>query len=235
MRFESLLPGVDIALSPRHRFTTDSVLLARFAAPRRREAACDLCCGGGIVPLLWQGEGETSPRRTVGLDLDGEAADLFQASIERNGLSGRLSALRGDLRDPPAALLPGSFDLVTCNPPYHRPAGEGSPERGLIRQEVRCTLEEVCAAAARLLRFGGRFCLCHRPARLADLCVALRASGIEPKRLRMAARRLDTAPRLLLLEGRRGGKPGLEVLPQLVLEEEDGSPSAEYRQIYRMR
>ena len=38
----------------------------------------------------------------------------------------------------------------------------------------------------------------------------------------------------LLLKAVRGGKPGLKWEPPLVLAEDDGSPSDEYRRIYRM-
>ena len=60
---------------------------------------------------------------------------------------------------------------------------------------------------------------------------AMRRNGLEPKRLRMVQQRPDTAPWLFLLEGRRGGRPGLRVLPTLYLEE-DGRPSREMEEIY---
>ena len=72
------------------------------------------------------------------------------------------------------------------------------------------------AAAAWLLRQGGRFFLVHRAERLCDLLCTLRASGLEPKRLRLV-RSTSGKTRLVLLEARRGGRPGLTVEPdQLV-------------------
>lgn len=59
-----------------------------------------------------------------------------------------------------------------------------------------------------------------------------RAQGLEPKRLRFVAQRLACAPWLFLLEGRRGGKPGLSVEPLFVVEEEPGIYSSEMRAIY---
>ena len=102
----------------------------------------------------------------------------------------------------------------------------------LARHEQPGTLDEVVAAASRLLRFGGRFCLCHRPERLADLCCALRARGLEPKRLRLVCRRAGDAPSLLLLETRRGGRPGLDIAAPLCLEDGAGRPTAELDAIY---
>ena len=37
---------------------------------------------------------------------------------------------------------------------------------------------------------------------------------------------------LLLVESRRGGKPGLALEPDLLLFTPDGAPTAEYRQLY---
>ena len=129
----------------------------------------------------------------------------------------------------------GSFDLAVCNPPYFPPSS-GPPPKGEARRTARteesCTLEEVCRAAARLLRWGGSFCLVHKPERLADLVCALRESGLEPKRLRFVCVRPERAPSLILMEARRGGRPGLRAEPPLALENADGSPTAELNRIY---
>ena len=100
------------------------------------------------------------------------------------------------------------------------------------RSETGCTLEDICTAAAWLLRWGGSFCLVHKPERLADLCCALRARGLEPKRLRLVCRRAGDAPSLLLLEARRGGRPGLDIAAPLCLEDGTGRPTAELDNAY---
>ena len=104
------------------------------------------------------------------------------------------------------------YDLVACNPPYFT-AGQKSPDprRAAARHEGGCTLEDVAAAAARALRYGGRFALCHRPDQLARVFAVLAAAGLEPKRLAFAKNAPGGRPWLFLLEARRGGKPGLVV------------------------
>jgi len=104
--------------------------------------------------------------------------------------------------------------------------------RRTARTEEACTLEDICRTAGRLLRWGGAFCLVHKPERLTDLLCALRENGLEPKRLRLVSPRWDRAPSLLLAEARRGGRPGLRVEPPLILENPDGSHSAELSRIY---
>ena len=121
------------------------------------------------------------------------------------------------------------------NPPYF-PVGSGAlspdPARAAARGETDCSLEELCAAAAWLLRTGGRFCLVYRPERLAELLCRMRAAGLEPKRLREICPRPGSAPSLVLAEGRRGGRPGLKIEPALVLTDGAGSESEEVRRIY---
>ena len=84
----------------------------------------------------------------------------------------------------------------------------------------------------RLLRWGGQFCLVFRTERLAELLETLRRSGLEPKRLRLVQHDAASAPSLLLLESRRGGRPGLAVEPTLLLRDADGRETDETRRIY---
>ena len=72
----------------------------------------------------------------------------------------------------------------------------------------------------------------YRPERLTDALCCMRASSLEPKRLRFVCHRADSAPSLVLIEGRRGGRPGLTVEKSLVLREPDGSETDEVMRIY---
>ena len=120
--------------------------------------------------------------------------------------------ITGDLTKP--ALLPqGKFSLVVSNPPYFS-VGAGD-SGGPARSEERLSLEQLCAAAGRLSRNGGRFALCHRPGRLPELMERLRGAGLEPKRLQFAHHNPDKPPFTALLECVKQGRPGLEVLPPL--------------------
>jgi tRNA1Val (adenine37-N6)-methyltransferase len=235
-RVEDLGGGVFCCVSQHHTFGTDAFLLSRFAAPRRHETACDLGTGCGIIPLLWFRQREQAPQWAAGLDIQQEAVFLAQESARRSGLEKVFFPVLGDLRYPkelPEPFLPGGFHLVTCNPPYKR-MGTGVISRSesdqVARHEALCTLEEVCAAAARLLRYGGRLCICQLPERLPDLLEAMRRHNIEPKRLRFVQERADTAPWLFLCEGRLGSKPFLQVEKPLLLREQ-GEDSEEYRKL----
>ncbi len=235
-RVEDLGGGVFCCVSQNHTFGTDAFLLSRFAAPRRHETACDLGTGCGIIPLLWFREREQAPKWAAALDIQPEAVLLAEESARRSGLEDVFFPVLGDLRRPkelPKPFEAGGFHLVTCNPPYKR-MGSGilssAQSDQIARHEAACTLEEVCAAAARLLRYGGRLCVCQLPERLPDLLQAMRRHNIESKRLRFVQERADTAPWLLLCEGKLGSKPFLQVEPPLLLREQ-GEDSKEYREM----
>lgn len=230
-RREYLGGGVTAFISDSHGFGTDAVLLADFAAPSKKAKCCDLGTGCGIIPLLWC---RKPGGRITGVDIMPQACSQLEAAIEFNSLSNRLNVVNSDLRELKDKLELGSFDLVTMNPPY-KAAGTGiESARGaqrIARHGIACSLDEVCSAAAALLNFSGKFCVCLRPERLCELFCSMRQAGIEPKRLRTVAKRHGCAPWLVLVEGRRGGKPGMTVEPQFAVYDGEGYSQA-MKEIY---
>lgn len=195
---------------------TDAKLLAAFATLRPGWRVLDLGCGVGVLLLLLA---ERCGRLTLdGVELFGESAALAQENLRRNCLDG--TVLHADLRDQ-APFREGHYDLAISNPPYfsHHTGFVAEGARGMARSELTCTLPELCQAASRRLKSGGRFAVCLRPERLCDLLEAMRGAGIEPKRLRFVQARTEKAPRLVLAEGIRQGGVGLQVEPVLLLEE----------------
>ena len=215
--------------------STDSVLLADFAAKTRARRILDLGCGAGALGVLLR---VSHPRSALsGIEIDPDAAALCRENLAANGFDAA-GIVTGDLREHRRLWKQGSFDLVVSNPPYF-PVGSGraAPEeaRAAARSERDCTLEDLCAAAAYLCKNGGAFALVHRPERLSAVFCAMTACGIEPKRLRLVQQRALAAPSLALIEGRRGGRPGLSVETPLLLCGPDGGESEEYKRIYHRR
>lgn len=231
---EPLGNGVQVIVSPQHHFGTDTILLAHFAAPRKNDRACELGTGCGAIPLLWCRS--DSPSFVTAIDIQAEACDLLQRSIVLNHLEERIHVLHSDWRELQGKVSWASYDLVVCNPPY-KAVGTGivNPEQAhrMARHEIGGTLENIIQTAAKLLNFAGRFCLCQRPERLNDVIVLMRQYGLEPKRLRLVQQHTTKAPKLFLIEGRRGGRPnGLVVEPTLLIESESGGLSREMIEIY---
>ncbi len=204
---------------------TDALCLAHFARVPKGGLCADLGSGCGILPLLllW----ERRDLRMNAVELRPAAAETAGKNMERNGLSERCSVYTGDMRE----ALPerGRYDLVISNPPYF-PAdpARGEGERKTMRQESM-SLPELCALAASLLKNGGRFTLCYSAARFAELTLALEGAGLRVKRLRCVQHSARHAPSLILCESRKNAGAGLIWEPPLLLHEESGEESGEYK------
>ena len=215
------------------RVSTDSMVLADFCRVKPGSRVLDLGCGCGTLGLLLLGADGTL--QICGVEIQEPAARQAQENAAENGLSDRLQIVCGDLRQAHAQIAPGSFDCVLSNPPYYPPeSGYLHTQDSLCaaRSELCCPFDALCAAAARALRWGGRFFLVHKPERLVDLMTGLRAARLEPKRIRFVRHRAQSAVSLVLLESRLGGRPGLHYEPDLILYGPDGSASADCRRIY---
>ncbi len=212
---------------------TDSFLLGSFPRLRRGLRVCDLGAGTGLLGLLLLAR-EPSLQVT-NVELQEAAVDLARQNAALNGLTDRVINLQADLREKDQLPPAGSFDLVVSNPPYFE-VGRGAEarcsERRIARTDHTCTLPQLCTAASLLLHHGGAFCLIFRAERMAELFACLQGCALEPKRLRLVQNTAQSAPKLLLLEARKGGKPGLSVLPPLLLRREDGGESQDLAQIY---
>lgn len=231
---EPLGKGIRIIVSEEHTFWTDTVLLADFAKPKKNDKACDLGSGCGAIPLIWARE--PYPKKITAVEIQENACDMLNRSLELNGLTERIEVLNSDLRELKVKLASGSYDLVVCNPPY-KAEGAGIQSKAsahiIARHESMCTMDDIAKAAAWLLNFSGRLCMCQRPERLCDVICAMREHGIEPKRLRFVQQRPGKPPKLFLIEGRRGGKPGgMTAEPVLFIEGPDGNFSEEMINIY---
>ena len=202
-------------------YTSDSVLLASFAYLAREASVLELGAGTGAISLLLASRGA---RCVTGVELSRQLAALFAASIEYNHLS-QVSSINGDIRNLAAYVSAGTMDLVVANPPYRRMAS-GRIRKETIQQaachEQETTLEEFVQAAAFAVRYRGRVAFCYLPERLIDLCLSFRKAGLEPKRLQLVYARAGQLAQLALVEAVRGGKPGLEVAPPLIVYDGDG-------------
>ena len=182
-------------------YGVDAVVLSDFAAKRaktiRKETRIiDLGTGSGIIPLILSHK--TTAETIKGVEIQEASWDRAVRSAELNELTHKLEFINCDIHDL-LRLRPelrGSFDIVTCNPPYKADnAGFQSAitAQRIARHEIMCNIDDVCRAAERLLKFGGRLCVCNRPERLSDVIFAMKNHNIEPKRLRFVSKNPDEA------------------------------------------
>ncbi|GAB6082635.1 methyltransferase [Desulfuromonas carbonis] len=215
-----------------YRFSLDPLLVVTFADFKKGDRVADLGTGSGVIPLLVARR--CASTRVVGIEVQADLADRARRSVALNQMTGQITIVAGDLRQSQPELPSQSFDVVLANPPYRRPgSGRVAPgvERAAARHELAGGLEDFLAAAARLLRDGGRFYLVFLAERLAELFVSMRQHQLEPKRLRSVHGRSGDPARMVLVEGRKRGGAGLVIEAPLFIY--DGEEySAEVQAIY---
>lgn len=210
--------------------STDSMVLSHFVRLPKNARVLDLGSGCGTLGLLLCAQNESCA--VTGLEIDEKAHLAAVENIRRNGLEPRMESICADLRSVSERFSPGSFSVCVSNPPYFSggPASQATP---IARREDTCSLRELMEAAAFALKFGGDFFLVHRPERLAELISAGAECSLELKRLGLVRHRQDGPVSLILLQFRKGAKPGL-LWEELTLRNSDGSPTPAYREIYHL-
>ena len=199
-------------------FGTDAFLLSAYAPRAPRSRAIELGCGTGIVALLCAARGQYAHIDAV--EVQPDFAELATRNAALNGLEGKITVRCADLRELRAVDFGGEADVVLANPPYLR-ADTGRLNRcnakSAARHELYGGIADFCAAAARLVRWGGHFVCVWRPDRLSDLLAALRANGFEPKRMTVVHGDAAASASMVLVDARRGGAPALELTAPLLL------------------
>ena len=211
--------------------STDSMVLADFVRLPRDARVLDLGSGCGTLGMLLCAGAPGC--QVTGIELEASAHQAALENMARNGLDGRLTSICGDLRTISQQLAAGSFHCCVSNPPYFS-AGPLSRLHPTARRDDLCSTEELFRAAARVLRYGGDFFLVHRPEKLAELCACGASCGLEAKRLRLVRHRENAPVALILLQFRKGGKPGL-LWEEASLHSADGAITDYYKQVYHLQ
>lgn len=214
-----------------YAFSQDSVLLANLTKAGAKDRVLDLGCGGGVVGILLLLK--KNVREVVGVDKDGAAVDLARRNAERNSLSDRMTVTECDVKNLASVVSAGSFDKVVCNPPYYAfDDGNGNSRNGTAKREGDATLSDFVSAGARALRFGGDFTLVHKTDRLCDAVTAMRAAGLEPKRITEVYPKPDASADVFVMTARKGGAVGL-VVESLTVRDAQGNETDAFKELYQ--
>ena len=210
--------------------STDSMALAHFTRLPRQAKVLDLGSGCGTLGLLLCASDPNC--QVTGIEL--QQPDHLQAleNIRANRLSARMQSICADIADADRLFSPGSFSVCVSNPPYFA-SGPASLTVPAARREDFLTLEQLCKAASRALKYGGDFFTVYRPERMAELFSCATAQGMEPKRLCLLRHRPESPVSLILVQCRKGAKPGL-LWEEICLFDASGAPTEQYKQIYHL-
>ena len=197
-------------------FTSDAVLLSKFAMVKHGDIVADFCSGSGIVGLHLYGLNAEKIKSVTLFEMQKSLYDLSVKSIELNNLTDKFTAVNTKLQDITSDYNE-KFSLIVCNPPY-MPVNGGfdadDQSKAVCRAEKELSLSELLDAVKKHLKFGGRVAMVHRADRLVDIVSGMRERNIEPKRLQLVSGG-NKPPYLVLIEGVKGGKPSLKVLNNL--------------------
>ena len=201
-----------------YRVNADALILADFAG-NVRGTLFDLGAGTGAIALVMIARSLAS--RAVLVDVDAGACELARENVNRNGA--RADVVCSDVLDG-ARTRRGQAALVVCNPPYFEPGtarvarGSGASRVGEVDRFVR--------AAREVLGRRGRACFVYPASDLSRLFACFRASGLEPKRLRLVHAKAKAPARVALVEVRASKSGGLSIMAPLI--ERDGPRHADY-------
>ena len=210
--------------------STDSMLLADFVRLPKNAKVLDLGSGCGTLGLLLCARDLNC--QITGIELTDCAHKAAEENISANGLGSRLVSICGDFRQVTKTMRPGQFHVCVSNPPYFS-GGPASQSHPAARRNDCCSTQELIEASAWALRFGGDFFLVHKPEYLAQLCACASHARLEPKVLCLVRHKPESEYNLVLLQCRKGGKPGLKIR-ELTLFHRDGSPTDYYKNLYRL-
>ncbi len=231
-RFDEVNDGVRLVQKKNGlTFGTDALLLAGYISGSPRKVMAELGGGTGIISFLLLSRKKA--KKVHIYEIQESFSELIRRNAEINSMSEGINVITGDVRTAKSTDTEGEVDVVFSNPPYMR-QGSGrvnlTEEKTIARHEVFGGIYDFCAAASRLLKFGGDFYAVYPPDRMAELFDGMKKSGIEPKQLTFVHPDIMSRPCLILSMGKKGGKPGMTVTPPLYIKK-NGVSSEEYEYI----
>lgn len=210
----------------------DSVLLSDFANIKTGDKICDVGCGNGAISVLLFGKNKNI--FVDAIEIQPEVANLAEKNAEINNLPIKIHNF--DAKQVEKHLEREKYDVVISNPPYFNENSGFVTEntsKKIARVENEFDVFELCKVAKYLLKYGGKLYVVQKPERTSDIFRAMMEQNIEPKILRYIHSNVGSRPSAVLVEGKVGAKPSLQVMPPLFTRNDDGSFTDELLKIYK--
>lgn len=197
-------------------FTSDAVLLSKFAKAKAGDIVADFCSGSGIVGIHFY----LLNKNVKSVDLFEMQENLYSLSVKTvvaNGLEGKIIPHNVRLQDI-SNEYNEKFSLILVNPPYMpvNDCDKTPTSIEICKEEYAIKLQELITISAKKLKYGGRLNMVHRADRLAEIIYFMKSCNIEPKRMQLVSGSEDKSAYLVLIEGVKGGKPGLKIEKELI-------------------
>jgi tRNA1(Val) A37 N6-methylase TrmN6 len=225
VRFRQPADGARVAIDP--------VFLAAAVPAEPGHLILDIGCGAGAATLCLAAR--VPQCRVVGLELQRDLVRLAGDNAALNGMSERLSAMVGDLLQPPPRLSPGSFDHVMANPPFiehGRGTPAANPAKATATIEGDANLGDWVRFALAMVRGRGTVTFVHRADRIDGLVGHLAGRAGEVVIFPLWPSAGQPASRILVRATKQVASPA-RVMPGLILHEADGRFTAAAEAVLR--
>jgi tRNA1Val (adenine37-N6)-methyltransferase len=217
-----------------YRFSIDALLLADFVRPHEGDDLIDMGTGSGIIAAILAKRVRRG--RILGIEIQQRLVSVARRNVQLNHLSDRIEVIQADIRFPESFCRPESFSIAVFNPPYrrlHSGRVNPDPEKAAARHEIFGTAADFIAAASYALRLEGHMYAIYPSTKAVYLLAQMRSSHIEPKKLCMVYSGPGTSASFVLVDGVKGGKEELNVLPPFFIYNKKGGYTREMGRIFR--
>ena len=220
-----------------YNFSTDAVLLANFVEFKSKDIVFDLCSGNGVVGILgaiknnYKNIPDLKTRKIKYklsniylVEIQKSLATLAQKSVKFNKLE-NVFVLNEDIKNLPNNFESGSVDVICCNPPYRKCDGQIQNQNehiSICNFEKKITLAEIIQTSSYLLKFGGKFYMVNSIDRLEETICLLNNYNFKTKILQIVNPKINKNANVFLIKAVKNAKSGIKVLPNLILNDENG-------------
>lgn len=218
-----------------YRFSIDSVLLAGHVDTYSGAGVIDLGTGCGIIPLILASR---YPKiKIYGIEIQKQLSQIAQLNVEENHMEESIYIICKDMKTLHKSDLSGQVDLITSNPPYRKNNSgriSTNKQKAVAKHEIKATLSDVIETAGRMLDISGRLLIIYPAERMVDVLSQMRAFCIEPKKIRLVHSRKHEEAKLTIVEGTRGGRPGVKISHPLIIYKKNGDYTDETKKMYTL-
>lgn len=215
-------------------FSLDSVLLPNFATINTNiKNILDIGCGNAPIPLILSTKTNAN---IIGVEIQKEVYELALKSVRINNLESRIKIINGDINEIYDSFETETFDIITCNPPFFKVSDgsnfNDSDYKTIARHEIKLNLDQIFKISKKLLKNNGNIVMVHRPERLVDIITSMKKYNIEPKRIQFVYPKKDKDANILLIEGKKNGRPGIKIEPPIYTHDENGEYSMQVKNFF---
>lgn len=217
-RVENLDYGLKIYQnSELYTFTSDAVLLAKFAKVKAKDTVVDLGTGSGILALYLAKK--FNPKKIYGIEIQEKLAKMAEKSLKLNNLDNIIEIINKNMLD-----VNINADVVITNPPYKKITSKTNQNssRAVARHEVEINLDNLLKTINKILNISGRLYICYDSNRTAELIYKLKCYKLEPKKMFFSYSNIKKTASIVFIEAVKGGREEIKVLPPLITNYDNG-------------